>query len=254
MMDKELLRKADIFSGALVILTGVLIVGFALQMPMKDSYGGVQNVWYVSPALFPLFVGAMLILLGGGLIRTALKAVGLEGLQRVVTFFKGRELGIYLRSEESVRYYGVVLVLLGFVFLLVPRVDFFPAAILFLLVLFAMYYCTDHAFLCRLLRWTLGWLAGYVLLFVSGLDGVIGKMIPRSGDWLTMALIVVLAMATRKAVGLDPERKRRLRISLLVAVTAPCVVGVIFKYFLLVPMPSEGVIVQALDTIWYMEF
>ena len=254
MMDKELLRKADIFSGGLVILAGLLIVGFALQMPMKDSYGGVQNVWYVSPALFPLFVGAMLILLGSGLIRTALKAVGLEGVQKVVAFLRGKELGVYLRSEESVRYYGVVVTLLGFVFLLVPRVDFFPAAILFLLGLFAMYYCTDHTFLTRLLRWTLGCLAGYILLFVSGLESLIGRVIARPGDWLTMALIVLLAIATRKAVGQDPERKRRLRISLLIAVVAPCVVGIIFKYFLLVPMPSEGLIVQVLDTIWYMEF
>ena len=33
-------------------------------MPMKDTWGGVQNVWFVSPALFPLFVGAMIMLLG----------------------------------------------------------------------------------------------------------------------------------------------------------------------------------------------
>lgn len=253
-MDKELLRKADIFSGGLVMLAGLLIVSFALQMPMKDSYGGVQNVWYVSPALFPLFVGAMLVLLGGGLIRTALKAVGLEGIQKVVSFFRSKDFVEYLKSEDTVRYYGVVTILLGFVFLFIPRVDFFPAAILFLLVLFSMYYCGDHQHLCRLLKWSLVTLGGYVLLFTTGIVAALDKIIPRPADWLTMALIIVLALYTKKAVGQDPSRKKRLRTSLIIAVIAPCTVGIIFKYFLLVPMPSEGVVVWLLDAIWYMEF
>jgi len=60
MLEKEQLRKADIFSGLAIFLFGLFIVLMASEMPMKDSWGGVQNVWYVSPALFPLFVaGAM---------------------------------------------------------------------------------------------------------------------------------------------------------------------------------------------------
>ena len=62
MMDKDKLRKADIFSGSLIILLGLFIISQAVQMPMKDSWGGVQNVWFVSPALFPLLVGGMLVL------------------------------------------------------------------------------------------------------------------------------------------------------------------------------------------------
>ncbi|MCB2170659.1 MAG: hypothetical protein KQI78_23605, partial [Deltaproteobacteria bacterium] len=75
MMDKEKLRKADIFSGSIIMLFGLWVISQALQMPMKDSYGGVQNVWYVSPALLPLFVGSMIALFGALLIRIALKTV-----------------------------------------------------------------------------------------------------------------------------------------------------------------------------------
>jgi hypothetical protein len=57
MLEIEKLRKADIFSGVIISLFGLWVVGQALKMPMKDSWGGVQNVWFVSPALFPLFVG-----------------------------------------------------------------------------------------------------------------------------------------------------------------------------------------------------
>ena len=64
MMDKDKLRKADFFSGIIILLFGAWIVRQAFKMPMKDSYAGVQNVWYVSPALFPLLIGSILALLG----------------------------------------------------------------------------------------------------------------------------------------------------------------------------------------------
>ena len=54
MLEKENLRKADVYSGAIICLFGLWIILQALKMPMKDSWGGVQNVWYVSPGIFPL--------------------------------------------------------------------------------------------------------------------------------------------------------------------------------------------------------
>ena len=76
MIEKDKLRKADVYSGAIIFLFGLWVVLQALKMPMKDSWGGVQNVWYVSPALFPLFVGSMIMLLGALLVR------GVFGLDR----------------------------------------------------------------------------------------------------------------------------------------------------------------------------
>jgi hypothetical protein len=37
-------------------------------------------------------------------------------------------------------------------------------------------------------------------------------------------------------------------------VVAPFTIGSIFKYFLLVPMPTEGMVVALLDAIWYWDF
>ena len=78
MLEKEKLRKADVYSGIIIFLFGAWVVWQASKMPMKDSWGGVQNVWFVSPALFPLFVGAMIMLLGLLLSRAALKTIGLK--------------------------------------------------------------------------------------------------------------------------------------------------------------------------------
>jgi hypothetical protein len=78
MLEKEKLRKADVYSGIVIFLFGAWIVWQASKMPMKDSWGGVQNVWFVSPALFPLFIGAIIMLLGLLLFRTALKTIGMQ--------------------------------------------------------------------------------------------------------------------------------------------------------------------------------
>lgn len=41
---------------------------------------------------------------------------------------------------------------------------------------------------------------------------------------------------------------------MLIALVTPLIVIPIFKYFLLVPMPHEGLIVKFLDKVWYLDF
>jgi hypothetical protein len=70
------LRKADFFSSLPIILFGLFVCSQAFRMPMKDSWGGVQNVWYVSPALFPLIIGTVLVALGLLLLSTVVRQLG----------------------------------------------------------------------------------------------------------------------------------------------------------------------------------
>ena len=151
MMDKDKLRKADIFSGSIIMLFGLWIIRQALQMPMKDSYGGVQNVWYVSPALLPLFVGAMIALLGGLLIRTALKTVGLQGLKETLGWLVGPDLIRYLQTPALFRFYAMIVLFFSFVFLNIPYIDFFLCAVLFLIVFITMFYFDDDGLLKKYL-------------------------------------------------------------------------------------------------------
>jgi len=61
-MDTDNLRKAD-------FKTGVMLIAFCLWflsitfvfMPFKETYGGVENVWYVSPWIFPAVVLTLLL-------------------------------------------------------------------------------------------------------------------------------------------------------------------------------------------------
>ena len=253
MMEKEQLRKADIFSGSLIVLLGVFIIFQAFGMPMKDSWGGVQNVWYVSPALFPLLVGGMLTFLGLVLISVALKTVHGSGIKSVFTFLLSQEFLLFLRKTEVIRFYAIVFNLMVFVFLMVPRIDFFLGAILFLLISFFMFYLGDAKLLLRVL-----WFTVFVALFLSiffwlGLGEAFADTLTFASDWIVVGFIASLCVVVRRSVKGNAEILRKYRRSIIIAFVAPFTIGVIFKYFLLVPMPYEGLIVQLLDSIWYAE-
>ena len=46
-----------------------------------------------------------------------------------------------------------------------------------------------------------------------------------------------------------PDRDR-----MILAIVAPFLIGSIFKFLLLVPMPTEGMVALALDAVWYSVF
>ncbi|HSP25129.1 MAG TPA: hypothetical protein VLQ65_08145, partial [Saliniramus sp.] len=70
------LRKADFWTALVILAIGVFMMIEALGYPLEGSYAGVRNVWYVSPALFPLMVAGMLVLLAGYLLINAIRAGG----------------------------------------------------------------------------------------------------------------------------------------------------------------------------------
>jgi hypothetical protein len=254
MMEKETLRKADIFSGTAILLLGLFIISQGVQMPMKDSYAGVKNVWYVSPALLPLFIGATLSLLGVSLIRTALKVVGLQGLNRALTYLSGPDFISFLKRDDTIRFYGIVLNLLVYVFVLISRIDFFPASVLFLLVFFFMFYCGTPKFLLRLIWTTLTTTFALCLFMFSGIAENLSSTIPFPADILTIIIIGYLIYTTYHELKGNSELMIKFRRSLIIAFVAPFTIGIIFKYFLLVPMPFEGLVVSLLDSVWYADF
>ena len=253
MMEKDKLRKADIFSGSLIALLGLYIISQAFGMPMKDSWGGVQNVWYVSPALFPLLVGGMLTFLGIILIFIAFKEVGVAGIKSVLSFVASSEFIKFLKQPEVIRFYGIVANLLVFVFLMVPRVDFFLGSILFLLVCFFMFYLRDAVLLIKVFWFTVSTATLLSVFFIMGLGETALKYLGFAQDWLVIGFIISLCLLVGRNVSGQVEVAKKYRLSIIIAFVAPLTIGVIFKYFLLVPMPFEGLIVQLLDSIWYAD-
>jgi hypothetical protein len=254
MMDKDKLRKTDIYSGAVICVFGLWIILQALKMPMKDSWGGVQNVWYVSPAIFPLFVGCVIMLLGALLCRTALKMVGLRAFKQTVLWLLSKDLLQFFNSIPNLRFYSIVVLFLSFVYLTIPRIDFFLSAFLFLVVFITSFYFDDAVLLKKLFFFYLAGVIILIIFFALGLNDLLSKALPYPGDILTACFIVSYTLYAWGLIRGNPVMRKKYRTAMIVAFVSPFVVGMIFKYFLLVPMPSEGLVVAVTDYFWYLEF
>lgn len=254
MLDKGRLRKADIFSGGIIFILGLVIVSGALKMPMKDTYGGVQNVWYVSPAIFPLFIGTIISMLGLGLFIYALKTVGKTKLLETFEFLASSEMVLFLKDPGTVRFYAIVTVFTSFIFLMIPRIDFFLSAILFLTAFISMFYFDDDRLLRKILFCFLVISVIVFLFFLLKLDTKLSSFLPYCADWLVMTLTVSLMILVKIFVKNRPDLKKKYRTCIILAILVPFLIGIIFKYLLLVPMPFEGAVVELLDAIWYYEY
>jgi hypothetical protein len=254
MLEKDKLRKADVFSGALVFLFGLWVVGQAVQMPMKDSWGGVMNVWYVSPALMPLSIGGVIMLLGAILCRIGLKATGVAAFKDNLRWLVSAEMVALLKSATTMRFYAVVVLFVTLVYLNLPRIDFFLCAVLFLSAFVTMFYFLDDALLRKFLIFYLLGEAVILVLCALGLHRPVEDTPSYVVDLALLCFIIVYLLYVRAQVRHSADLKKRFRIGLTVAMATPFVIGPIFKYFLMVPLPKEGLVVAALDYVWYLEF
>lgn len=251
MMEKEKLRKADGFTGIAIALFGFWVISQALKMPMKDSWGGVQNVWYVSPALFPLFVGSVISLLGLILVKTALNEVGKPGLFQVLSWLGSAGFYRYLSSEASLRLYVVVTLLVSYVYLYIPTVDFFISTLLFLSVFIIVFHVDESRLLKPLfVFYLLGCAAFCVYLVISG-NGSAADEGVYTNDILVFVFFAGFLIYSGFLAGKERGNRSRYRTALIVSLVTPMILGPVFKYFLLVPLPTEGMVVMLLDMLWY---
>ena len=254
MMEKDKLRKADIFSGGLIFLFGLWIVNQAFKMPMKGSWGGVQNVWFVSPALFPLFVGFMIMLLGGILTRTALKTVGGKQFRDVLKWLCSAQFRDFLKLPENVRFYAMVVLFCNYVFIQIARIDFFICSIFFLMVFISQFYFDDDGLIKKLFFFYLVQSVALLIYFVSGMGTVLENAVAAPGDWLALLMAVAYAVYAWLQIRHTQHLRRKYRITITLALVAPFLIGAVFKYLLLVPMPKEGLVVSLMDTLRYWDF
>jgi hypothetical protein len=204
--------------------------------------------------LRPLFVGCMIMLLGGLLCRIALKRVGFKAFGQTVRWLVSKNLLQFLNSLSNLRYYFIVVLFLSFVFLTIPRIDFFLSAFLFLVVFITSFYLDDAMLLKKLFFFYLAGIIVLILYFALGLNDPLGRIIPFPADILTLCFIVSYSAYVWMLIRGNPLLRKKYRTAMIVAFVSPFVVGMIFKYFLLVPMPSEGLVVAVTDYFWYLEF
>lgn len=136
MMPPEKLRKADLVTAGVLIVLGLSVVVKALRMPYGGTYGGVNNAWYVSPAMFPLFVGTLLILCSIGVAVHAIREGGHRGF---LAFWKERVRGLP-RNAAVGRMALVCAWTAVLVFGAMGRINFYVAGFLYLFVFMLLFH------------------------------------------------------------------------------------------------------------------
>ncbi|GJL82370.1 MAG: hypothetical protein DHS20C01_20040 [marine bacterium B5-7] len=250
-MDKQTdqikgLRRKDFW-------TALVLIGLSLAMlmevsgyPITDSYGGVQNVWYVSPALFPLLVSLALLLLSLVLLTKSIISGGArEALRRLGSANKSN-LSVEASQAESrtrVRFWTILTVLVCYVYGLVPAMDFIVASVLFLNVFIGNFYLEiDRPLNLPILI--------LVAMAVVGLAQTLGWL-PDQGDlfdWLGLVMILVIAGYFFSRSG---ERFKVARVFTVSLITV-LLVAPLFRFVLLVPLPHEGLVIGWMDSVRYL--
>jgi len=254
MMDKERLRRADLITAVILILFGAWIIGDAFTMPMKDSWGGVMNVWYVSPALFPLTIGISIVLLGCLLFGIAIKAVGVRQVMFHIAAFIEKKRRGRLISMPTMRFFAIVFLFLFFVYMNIPRVDFFISSLLFLIVFIVMFYVEDERVFIRLVTFYLAGSTVFFFYFILGINAALAARVPYPADILTAIFLVSYMVYAWRLVRADAALRKRYAIGIIIAVSVPVILCPVFKYFLLVPLPYEGIVVTVMDEVYYTLF
>ena len=245
MMETKKLRQADFVTSIILIVCALVILYLSMQMPMRDTYGGVTNVWYVSPALFPLFISIALFVLGVLLLVHSIRSGG------AAAFMARLRQGEKRIPESVIRFGAILLAFISYVYLNIPRIDFYLSTVLFLLFFISAFYFDEERVLHKLALTYLAMQVAILLIFASGLSNLINGAFRFSTDIVALAILVALVFIVRRTVGTETLARKRFRVTAIVAFGAPLIVVPVFRYALLVPMPVEGGIIEIWNLIYY---
>ncbi|MDC7234878.1 MAG: tripartite tricarboxylate transporter TctB family protein [Spirochaetales bacterium] len=245
-MEEKKLRQYDFLTSIILILFGIWDLAQAFKMPMKDSYGGVESVWYVSPALFPLFIGGGIILMGAILLINSIRT---GGAARFIDSLK--HVSEAKLTNETVRVLTVLLALGSFIYILIPNIDFFLSITLFLFFLCTAFY-PDHDEFRRtfVIHFIIG-MAVFLILIVTGLSDIINGILKYNMDILALLFIIYMNVAARKMAKAREIPVKLIRQVTIVSIVVPLILCPLFRYFLLVPLPVEGGILKLMNLLYY---
>lgn len=246
-MDKSKLRKADFITSILLLAFSIWMFFKALKMPINDTFLGVPTTLSTSPALFPFIISIALFVFGIMLFVIALKAGAVSAFFRDLN---KKSSGI---SDNTIRFSIIVLAIFTFIYLYIPRVDFYVAVYMFLMYTISTFYFEDLAFMKKITLVYIICSVVFFLVVVTGAGTALNSLFMYSTDVLALAVSVLITVYSgkyaRRAV---PEiNRKRFRAALLVAILIPAVLAPVFRYFLRVPLPHEGGLINLMHNIYY---
>lgn len=243
MDDPIRMRKADFWTSLAFFVIAAGMIGSALTMPLKDSFAGVQNVWYVSPALLPFAIAIGLLILATMLLTNAVRT---GGARAALAALGGNTTA---DREAMERMLAAIAIIAGYVVGLIPRVDYFIATFLFLQVFIAAFYLGRREIRIYL---TAAFLVISGSAFLAGLFGrypAPGTLGRYALDGIVLVVCALLCLATARRLAGDTVGRRRFRVTVGISIAVSLLTSVSFKFGLLVPLPAEGLVIRALEVI-----
>ncbi|KHT58323.1 hypothetical protein RJ45_25475 [Photobacterium gaetbulicola] len=232
-VEQEKMHGWDFAFSIVVMLFSLGVIMTSLTMPFSGTVGGVTTEWYESPGLLPLFIGCSLFAAG---LSVFLQSKNEQGRSRFIKYFKQINPTGFLVSAGGI---------ISYIYVLITWYDFFLASATFLLLYIGLYYLDEPVISKKLLKIYYSMVATSIVIFMTGLDSTINSAYPFMTDILLVATGAALIVTIyRNAQQRSPEFKHKVRRMTLIALIFPAVLCPIFRYFLLVPLPKEGLVVE----------
>lgn len=245
MMETKKLRRADFYTSIILILFGLWVLSEAVQMPMKGTYGGVKNAWYVSPALLPLIIGGFVVILGVTLLVFSVRQGGAAD-----AIASARKISWRL-SPANQRFLAIVFAFVALVYLYIPRIDFFLSIWLFLSYFIVGFYYDEQSLLLKLTVLYAAIAVVFLLLFGTGIADILNSAFTYSTDVVALVAIIAVNVYAYFLGRTDPEMRKRFRLAFALGVIVPLLLIPVFRFALLVPFPVEGGIVDLMGLIYF---
>ena len=243
------LRKADFWTSLVLLALAAGMLVETLSYPLEGSYAGVRNAWYVSPALLPLIIAGTLILLSGLLLANAVRSGGAAAALADLPHASATR--IFAATAD---FWIIGGILAGYIYGLLPRVDFVAATTLMLFTLVAIYDMDASSVARRALAvFVITSLAVAALALVGWRPGA-QSAAAYARDAAVWAAVAISIGSVWFAARRDATARLRFSRCVWLSILTPLIASVIFKYGLLVPLPTEGLTVELMNKIRYGEF
>lgn len=242
-LEQEKMHGWDFAFSLVVMLFSLGVIVTSLTMPFSGTIGGVTTEWYESPGLLPLIIGCSLFAAG---ISIFIQAKHANGRTLFVKYFTEINPSSFLVSAGGI---------ISYIYVLISWYDFFLASAVFLLLYVGIYYLDDARITRKLLRIYYSGIAISIAIFITEADKVINSVYPFTTDLMLLVVgILLITIMYRVAIKSNNELRQKVRRLTLIAIIFPAVLCPIFRYFLLVPLPKEGLIVEQVFNYTYYTY
>jgi len=242
------MRAGDLVIAVLFLLLGCYILIGAFRMPLKDSYGGVESTWYVSPALFPIIIAIVMILLSVSVFRYAWKRNGWVMIKDAVA--RRRKEPVF--NENTIRFLSVIIPMVSIVYVNLERMDFFFAVLLYLSFTIGVFFMDEGQLRRHILTEYSAMMLLNVILAICGFKNVF----LYSFDVVALIEMILLYVFYRKEILKCDVREQRnlykkLKTTMLISIIVPLSLEIVFRFGLRVPMPFEGSVMNLMYLVYY---